>query len=95
MNDAAKWYPQMIEDISEIADVFLDFEGGDIFLVVLYEVLQELLEHKQFLALVVIIKELYAVAQILLPCNIEDSDYSILFVQAIRDLLQMDPLEEC
>ena len=67
MNDLAEQYSKMVECATELADFFLDQEGGTFTLTIVCEMLQILLRAGELSALGLIVETICEVSRIELP----------------------------
>lgn len=95
MNDNLTQYEIILNQASEIADMFLDMDGGSFFLALICELLQELIVANNFAGATIIIGKLYEVSGVPVTSNAEcrvkkDSSWMNLLITAITDLLEME-----
>ena len=88
MNCIAEQYSKMVEDTAELADFFLDQEGGHFVLTVICEILQMLLQAGELSAAFLVEKTVFQVSETEFPLEMEkDPDSRGFHVKQFAALL--------
>lgn len=93
MNDMAEQYSKIVECATELADFFLDHEGGTFALAVVCEILQVLLRAGELSAAILVIETVCRTSKIELPLEVNKdlTCYSFnmeQFVELLNEILE-------
>ena len=93
MNDMAEQYSKMVECVTELADFFLDQEGGAFALAIVCEILQVLLRAGELSAVSLVIETVCRTSKIELPTEVNQdlaccSFNMELFVELLNETLE-------
>ena len=88
MNDLAEQYSKMVECATELADFFLDQEGGTFALIVVCEMLQILLQSRELSAAYLAVEIICQVNEVEFPLGlVNDFDIESFYIEQFVDLL--------
>ncbi len=93
MSDLAKQYSKMVECATDLADFFLDQEGGAFALTVICDMLQVLLQAKELPAAVLVIKTICQVSESEFPLktgkNLDSQNFNIeQLIEILSEILK-------
>ena len=88
MNNLAEQYSKMVECATELADFFLDQEGGTFALIVVCEMLQKLLQSRELSAAYLAVEVICQGNEVEFPLGlVNDFDIESFYIEQFVDLL--------
>lgn len=88
MNDLAEQYSKMVECATDLADFFLDQEGGTFVLAVVCEILQALLRAGELSAASLVVETIYQMSEIELSLEgLWNRNCQSFFIEQFVDIL--------